>query len=424
MAMLQEHIKNNNLSSKTATYVEFGSTGHRAIWIRSVVDAFKYLGSDWQLNIWVPETFLNDHRERCFEDLNPANPWFRNIHFKTHEQVKGNQKLTSKFEIIRRCSHADKSDVSFIALELDSCMKDIAFCRSHEFRGKLIGIRGRPFLHYLRFPKIRRVKHIRFRSYLREIILNVLVVHSFKIAEILMLDPLAPAFYNTMFGTSKYRYLPSDIAHIVPMVRKREYFDLPKGKEILLFIGAIAERKGLFEYLSALESAFNQISDFRHRVGLVFAGTISENVKENFYKAVSRLKTTYSDVPFVIFPRFLTDREYVSLISASSVVCLPYVGFIGMSGVLIHAANYERLVVASQFGLIGELVDRYNLGFVCDESKAEELGIALYRALNESHNLDVGRRQSMRKFCASYAVSTRRFGHEIWKTIFRAAGGN
>ena len=405
---------------RTITYVEFGSTGHRAIWMRGVVDAFKQLGSGWQLNIWVPEDFVHDHKEWCSEYLEPRTAFANNIFFKTHEQINADRKSLDRLNIIRRCVLVDHADLCFIALELDACLREIAFSRPGACRARLVGIRRGPFLHYLKFPKASRRGGPNLRAFFREYLLSFLVSHRRMVREILVLDPLAPAFYNRILGTSKFRYLPSDATQIEPIPNTHKYFGLPKDRDLLLFTGTIDKRKGIFEFFKALEIAFTRNPDLRTRVAVVFAGLVESGVKDAFYEAAFHLRVAYSGSSLFIFDRFLTDREYVSLISASSVVCIPYVKFVGMSGVLIHAVTYGRLVLASKFGLIGELVQRYDLGVVCDESNPAELADALCRCLDQSRRVDEGRRHKIRAFAARYSVPLERFGEEICASLVRA----
>lgn len=142
-------------------------------------------------------------------------------------------------------------------------------------------------------------------------------------------------------------------------------------------------------------------------------------IEENF----NRIKAFDTDRDRVyIFDRFLTDQEYISLISVASVVCIPYIKFVGMSGVLIHAASYGCLVLASQFGLIGEpLVQRYDLGVVCDESNPAELADALFRCVEESRCMTKERRAKMQEFADRFSVPLMQFGEEVCASIARSS---
>lgn len=413
-------MKNNNLR-RVATYVEFGLTGHRGVWMRGVVEAFKNLGSGWQLNIWVPKAFLHDHKELCSDYLNHRNVYSSNIFFKTHDQANEHPALLKKFEVIKRCVLEDNADVCFIALELDSCLKEIAFSRRDACKAKIIGIRRGPFLHYLKFTNPARRRGLSIRMYFREYLLNFLVAHRRTVGDILCLDPLAPAFYNAILGTSKFRYLPSDVMQIEHIPDMHQDISLPKDRDIVLFTGMIDKRKGTLEFLLALENAFERNADFQSQVAVVFAGLVTIDVKDAFYEAISHLKAAYPDSMLLIYNRYLTDQEYISLILASSVVCIPYVKFVGMSGVLIHAANYGCLVLASQFGLIGELVQRYDLGVVCDESNPAELADALCRCVEESRCMTTERREKMQSFATRFSVSLRQFGEKVCASVARSS---
>lgn len=410
---------------KTIAYVEFGHTGHRAIWIRNVLHAFEKLHSGWQLNVWVPQEFVKAQEEWCAPYLKSSSPSDGGITFRFLEEVIGSggihgQIVPGSFEIVRRCIEADGADVCFLANNLDACVKDIALSRPNASRAKLVGVLDQPFLHYAKFSSARTKKWLTPRRYLSAYVKNLLMCHRSAIAEVLMLDPLAPEFYNTILKTSKFRFLPESFVAGNPFQYSRKHFGLPEDKSILLFIGSIDRRKGTREFLEALQKAFSESFRFRQQVAVVFAGSVMPEVYNMVYTAVSDFRASYLDTPVFLFDRFVTDREFLTFIYASDVVCIPYVNLATTSGVLMNAAAYGRPVLASDFGIVGELVRRYNLGITCNESDPAELADALCRSVEEAQRMDEGRRREIKAFASRYSVSLEQFGEEICASLVRA----
>jgi glycosyltransferase involved in cell wall biosynthesis len=410
------------------TYVEFGSMGHQSIWIRNVVDAFGKLGSDWRLNVWVPQTFLGSHQSPdalCFEPGTLCTP---NVFFRSHEELVPASKcdsgaLSSRFDVVRRCVEADGSAVCFVALNLGALMRDIALSWPGACSAKLVGVLSHPFLHYVQISSARTRKWLSLRRYVPVLVKSWLMVHRSCVGEVLVLDPLAPGFYNAALMTSKFRYLPDYLDKAKPLPAGRKYFDLPKARRILLFPGNISRRKGILEFLQALQVALRECEDFRYQVSVVIAGLVMPEVRDAIYAAIPRLRSLYPDTPVLLLDRFLTNREFVTLVSVSDVVCMPYREFAGFSGILVHAAAHGRLVLSSDFGLAGELVRQYDLGVVCDETNPQELAAAMSQCVLESDQVNKERQRKMHLFVERYSVSREKFGERVCQSLVRVARG-
>ena len=410
--------------NKTIAYVEFGATGHRPIWVRSVIEAFEKLDLKWRLDVWVSKEFVEFHKEWCIPYLGVAEQSAPGVHFRFHEEIfsqaqEGETRNISKFEIILRCVEADNADVCFVANNLDACLKEIAFARPGVIKTKIVGVMDQPFLHYGRFSSLRTRKWLSPRRYLSMYMRNYLACHRPTLGEVLMLDHLAPDYYNTVLKTSKYRYLPEFVNRVDLLPDPRQHFGLPENRIILLLPGAISRRKGALEFLDGLQTAFRYPENISEQIAVVFAGPIDEGINDLLYERVSMLRSRYPNVPVLIFNRFLTDDEFVNLIAVSDVVCMPYVNFIGTSGILMHAAAYGRLVLASEFGVIGELVRRYDLGEVCNEEDPEDVAMALLRCVEKAGRMSNGKRQRIKSFADSYSISLEQFGEQVCVALNR-----
>lgn len=322
------------------------------------------------------------------------------------------------FEVILRCIEADQPQIAFIPY-LDNCFKDIALCRLGACRVPLSGILFRPMLHYPTFS-LHRGKGWppSLRSWLANYRNGFLACHRRTLSEILTGDPLAPPFYNRILCTSKFRHLPDYVVHLDSYPNPREHFGLPEDRVVLLLLGAIARRKGTLELLKALEQACEKRPGFQTQIALVVAGQIVE-AREAILSAISGLTSRHRDVRVMLIHRFVTDREFVTLIAASDVVCIPYIQFVGTASLMIHAAAYGRPVLGPEFGLLGELIRRHNLGTTCDTMNPDALAEGLFATVAMAGRMSEENRAALRTYADGHTLEN--FGEQICASIVRTA---
>jgi len=415
---------------KAITYVEFGSTGHRPVWIRSIIKAFINLGSDWHLNIWVPHEFIKYHEDWCSPYVEGKTTG-RNVIFKTpffHESYFKKIKLSkeingasalNRFNIAEICARADRSKVCFVANNLAHCSREIAFQYRKTNGARIVGILDPPALHYKTFSSKRTRDWLTKRRYLREFLRTFFMCHRKDMGKILMLDPLAPAYYNNRLRSSKFHFLPEYIIPTEPDLSLKEKFALPHNRKLILFPGNIDARKGILEFLEGLHLALNKSAVLRNQITAVIAGPVDTEIYQRFYEKIALLQSCYPDVPIMVFDRFLGDDEFVSLFALADIIAIPYRNFVGTSNILVHAAAFRRPVVASDFGLVGELVNRYHLGITCDESNAASLSEAIFRSVTESGEPSSHKTSGMERFANHYAVLLPQFAEKVVEELLK-----
>lgn len=411
---------------KTIAYIEFGSTGHRPLWIRSVTDAFQKYDNNCQFDVWVPKEFIKLHYDWCKPYLSYKETAEGNIRFRLHEEIitpnRGRTRMKlEKFDVIQRCVEADNADVCFVANNLDACVKSIAFSRPANFHAKIVGVMDQPHLHYRKFYSRKTKRWLSLRKYISSYIKNYFMCHRSYVAEVLMLDHLAPEYYNRVLFTSKCQYLPEFVYHVDSFPQPRRSFGLPKDRYVFSLLGTMSRRKGVMEFLSGLEIVFDEHPNLRKKIAIVFAGIVISEFREKFYRKISAIRLQYPDTPLFVFDRFLADREFISLISCSDVICMPYLNFIGTSGILMNAAAHGRPVLASEFGFLGEIVRRYELGETCDESNNAEVAIAIHKLIEESRHPKNYKSERIKSFAKIFSVSLKKFGEAVWKSLLRSA---
>lgn len=133
-----------------------------------------------------------------------------------------------------------------------------------------------------------------------------------------------------------------------------------EGSVGLLFIGSQAKRKGTAWAIRALVGA-----QFSRQITIHIAGVIYD---KDIFVAIELARDAGIDV--VVDNRFLDSSEYDAAFKQCSIVMLPYCDFGGSSGVLIEAAQYQKPVIAPNYGTLGRIVQSSKWG---DTFKAGDL---------------------------------------------------
>jgi glycosyltransferase involved in cell wall biosynthesis len=153
----------------------------------------------------------------------------------------------------------------------------------------------------------------------------------------------------------------------------RERLGLAGGKHVLVY-GAITERKGIQELVTAL--AAHADTPGAPAPTLVIAGAQDDETRAFLASALPRLHP----VP-VVMDRFITADEELDLFSACDAVWLGYKGHYGMSGVLVQAYRFAKPVIATADGLIGWFCRTGELGPVIDDLSVASINGAVDAAL-------------------------------------------
>jgi glycosyltransferase involved in cell wall biosynthesis len=341
---------------------------------------------------------------------------FKSLSEVTSQVSSGNS--SSEWETIRRCISQDGSIACFLPT-LDGVVKEIVFSPWSREGFKVSGLLFRPFLHYRLFALHRNKKWPSLRTWFKSYALNLAFFHRPLIAEVLTLDPFAPPYYNRILRTQKMRYLTDYLVETPPLPNPRDYFQLPSDRLVVLFFGSIARRKGVIQFLEAIEQAFRDRPQLSAQVAVVFAGTIFDDIDEELIDRVQHIRQNFGNALIQVRDGFLKDEEVSTLICASDVVCALYTHHVGMSGMLTLAALHGRLVLGSDFGLVGELIRRFNLGVTCDASAPSSIKMALYDVIEQAKNLTEERKHQMAEFASRY--SAERFGREVRECMLRTA---
>lgn len=164
--------------------------------------------------------------------------------------------------------------------------------------------------------------------------------------------------FNANFWRAIFSYLPDPVSVRKPINNTsfRTANGISKDDFLLLSLGRISHRKNIHNIIRALDQL---PSDHLGKIKFVVCGTFDDDAyrSELLNCITSRIK---NNILFV--DSFLSIDEFESIIEESDCVCTVYVDFYGSSGILGNAAKSRKLVLASEFGTIAGVVQKYKLG--------------------------------------------------------------
>lgn len=275
------------------------------------------------------------------------------------------------------------------------------------------GIYFRPILHYSTFGQYSSTPKETVQEWREQFVLPQVLKHP-KLKTLFCLDPFFVEFAHNKMQLSAPLELP-DPVELLPAQANEEILGFKQQLGIeahritfLLFGALYDRRKGIDKVLQALDQLPVQACQ---KVCLLLVGQLD---KENpIYEQIQQIQAS-GTVQIVIRDGFVPDEDVAMCFQATDIVLATYQRHVGMSGILVHAAAAQKPLIASDYGLLGELVDRRQLGMTVDSTAPAEIAIALQRCLNAPLE-DLGNRAQMKAFAAENSAES--FARSIFETL-------
>ena len=158
----------------------------------------------------------------------------------------------------------------------------------------------------------------------------------------------------------------------------RESLGIPQSAYVVLLFGVLRPNKGLLVALGGLQHIGPGVP-----VRLLVAGSASAKQRTQ----VQRLVTDLGVRDRVdLHLGYVPDSKVAYYYGACNVVALPYTSFEAQSGVLIDAYAFERPVIVSNVGALGETVREDRTGLVIEKGDAG----AFAQAIRDAYNMQLG----------------------------------
>ncbi|MDJ0737488.1 MAG: glycosyltransferase family 4 protein [Nostocaceae cyanobacterium] len=171
----------------------------------------------------------------------------------------------------------------------------------------------------------------------------------------------------------------------------RENLGIDAKRKIFLLFGALTTRKGIYQLLDAISALSPELCQ---KMCLLLVG--ESNIEAQLK---SRIAEICESKPVQIISRyeFISEQEIPAYFQLADVVLSPYQRHVGMSGILLLAAAAQKPVLSSDYGLMGEIVRRYELGLTVDSTVPKEISQGLTQFLGE-YSQKLGNPLKMKSF--------------------------
>jgi len=149
----------------------------------------------------------------------------------------------------------------------------------------------------------------------------------------------------------------------------------------ILFFGTIREDKGSLILLRALSKLPEH---FQERLSIIYSGVVSNSEKERFLKQYKATKQNAPKLKIEFREGYADYGAAAELYRSSDLVAIPYLRADRSSGVLNNSVLFGKEVLASGFGLIGHLVNEFQLGISLPHLNEKSLADAVMNWLDRS----------------------------------------
>ena len=219
-------------------------------------------------------------------------------------------------------------------------------------------------------------------SKLKRFIFTSLHERVLNLKNLITLFVIDELFFAQAKNKTKLNYIP-DYGEAFEKIEKkkaRKILSLNLADYIILIYGSISRRKGF-------ENLFNAINNIKikARIKICLAGSTDEDFKI----FLRDLKKTHNNFNQIVICRdfYHSDEDEALIFSASDLVWLGYdKHFLASSGVFYKAMAYEKLILGSRFGIIGDSIKKSGYGYACDPSNLDEVSFSLTSIINNEDN--------------------------------------
>lgn len=177
---------------------------------------------------------------------------------------------------------------------------------------------------------------------------------------------------NETLGTKVFTYLPDPVYEYPTRAGldiREKYAILPERK-IFLSFGFIDEKKNVVNILKAMQKLS---ADEASKSCLLVVGKIHPEYQHSLSETLKETQKLRPELQIVLESRFVDDDEMESFVSQSDVISVAYINFYSSSGVIGLASRHNKPVIATKFGVVGDLTREYKLGLTLDAHNTTEI---------------------------------------------------
>ena len=365
-------------------FYDIKALGHHAEYINHIVD---YLVKDNSIKntyyFVVQENFTKDFSEITNKALSHSN-----IHF-LEVQIDDNSKLSVSNRFFRSINHFKVMDGYANKLKIDICyLLDMNVFQLAIGLNKIsYKIKGILFMQFTNMT-INSLKTGYF--YLRRFFPLLLCMKNKNIDSVFLLNDVKSAIkLNKKFKKNNvFKQLPDpipniEINHFSDL--KNEY-KIKQDAKVFLHFGGLSGRKGVLEIVEAAELISERIQE--KIVILIVGKTANPNFQTILQENINTANIN-TKVKLIWDNKYVSNEKMAKLFKLCDFVLIPYKNPEGSSGILGHALQAKKPVIGPSIGLLGELIDKYEMGYCLNEINAKEIAFAInkYETIVSNENL-------------------------------------
>ena len=350
---------------KNALLYSPGLAGHRQVYIFVLANMLRKL----DYSVYISANFAEKPKSSYYLDKLKNDP---EIFWIDTNLMDGNG-VTIKSEDFRVIQKSNKINLT-VFVEADNHIElfnSQIFNRNNKLIGTNMGIFLRPFYFYEKFNLLKD------RWYINKLT-SIWKKDSRIFHEVLnpVFSLLDKSFYIDEYFTEKHNntvWLPDmfqqfadrlvseeNLEQRIWIEKLNDFKNLNEGRLKLLYFGAPQQRRG---YRQLLELAIRYDACFIH-CGLRNENSASDDDIRAILEKENRLFETNE---YIIDPVCI---EY--FFKSVSHLVLPYINFMGSSGVMLQALSYNIPVLVPEQGIIGYRVNKHNLGLTYNPDSFDE----------------------------------------------------
>lgn len=382
--------------------------GHHGNYIQHLVEYAQKTAFSGVIDIVVLPEFLDIHRDTVTAVVNCKQSIVHLVCISPEEASALGSRQSSVHRTLRNfrewqifCKYANALQTTqALLMYLDTCELPLAL--GMQSPCPFSGIYFRPTFHYKTFANYRPSPKEQLQQW-REIVTWRRLLQHPQLQTVFCLDPFAVKAIAA-------HQPPANIVHLAdpvqphPVVQAdsfslRSRLGIEPNRQIFLLFGALDGRKGIYQLLDAIQLLPTELCQ---TFCLLLVGKTNATEQAQIQQKITALCQTHP-IQLVECYDFIPESEVPNYFQLADVVLAPYQHHVGMSGILLLAAAAGKPVLSSDYGLMGELVRRYQLGMAIDTAVPTEIAKALSRCLLKPLE-NLGDRTQMRAFAEQNSV--------------------
>lgn len=171
----------------------------------------------------------------------------------------------------------------------------------------------------------------------------------------------------------------------------RKLYNIPENHLTFLQFGYIDDRKNIKNILLA----FNQLPESLAKKSTLLIIGKFDPIMSRLINSIK--KDTYQ---LIVRDEFIPDNEMQSTFSQTDVILRMNINYFGSSGIIGIAARHNKPVIASNNGVMAELVEEYQLGSLVDPYNVDEI----IKAITRFHTDKASRKVDGSKYAADHTL--------------------